>query len=55
MARPAYTWAHVGLYLTDGCDQPSTAPGGCAAETIDGTDSDYAKLPRRRTSASSEL
>jgi hypothetical protein len=46
LAHPAYVWGHVGFYYSARCDQPSSAPGGCAAETIDGTDSSYVKVPR---------
>jgi hypothetical protein len=42
---PVYVWAHVRFYYRLGCDQPSTAPAGCASETTDGTDSPITKVP----------
>lgn len=41
---PRYVYAHVNFYTAPRCDQPSTAPAGCASESTDGTDSSTAKV-----------
>jgi hypothetical protein len=41
---PIYIWAHVNTYHYPSCTQPSSAPGGCASRTIDGTDSPTTKV-----------
>ena len=41
---PIYIWAHVNTYHYPYCIQPSSAPGGCASQTIDGTDSPTTKV-----------
>jgi hypothetical protein len=44
---PRYVYSEVHFYISTRCRQPSTAPAGCASQSIDGTDSRTTKVTDR--------